>query len=126
VNFISAGRSLYLTNDLAGPHLWFVLTDPDPKTAHIVIVRVVTTRSHTDKTVVLATGCHPFIKRESNVEYGAARIDPVHTLEGAIHAGHCKLDQDMSKSLLAIVRNGLLASPRTIHYVADYCRARFP
>ncbi len=125
MNFITAGRSLYLANDPAGPHLWFVLTDPDPKTAHVVLVRVVTARTHTDKTVVLPVGCHPFIKHESNVEYGAARLDPVGRLEAAIHAGHCRLDQDMSEALLTLVRGGLLASPRTIHAICDHCRPTF-
>jgi len=126
VNLIGAGRTLYLKNDPAGPHLWFVLTDPDSVTDQVVIVRVVTARQYTDKTLVLAAGVHPFVKQDSNVEYGSAKFQPVTALNRAINTGKCKLDADMSPALLQDVRRGLLASARTVHFIADHCKRCFP
>lgn len=44
-----------------GTHLWFVPTDPDPVTTRVVIVALVTQRGHTERTVTLDVGDHPFI-----------------------------------------------------------------
>ncbi len=86
------------------------------------MVRVVTAQGYSDKTVILAPGSHPFIKRDSSVEYGSAALYHVTSLQAAIHRGACVLDQDMPATLLGVIRDGLLNSPRTIHWVADYCR----
>ena len=45
-----------------GEHLVFVLTDPDPVTNLVVVVTLVSEKSHTDKTVCLGPGDHPFIR----------------------------------------------------------------
>ncbi len=106
-------------------HLWFVLTDPDPATSKVVVAMVVTARGHTDKTVTLVSGDHPFIRHESNVDYGSARMVPHDLLEGLVESGDVKLQPEMTTTLLANVRSGLLTSARTIHYISGYCRPLF-
>lgn len=124
MEFFRAGRAFILAGAAVGPpHLWFVLTDPDP--SKVVAVRVVTARPHTDKTVVLGAGDHPFIRHESNVDYGSATFLVVSKLQSALEAGRCHPEPDMSPDLLERVRRGLLASPRTIHAIAEYCREVF-
>ena len=90
MNLVGAGRAFIL----AGPpgiteaHLWLILTDPDPPPAgSVVAVMVVTTRPHTDKTVTLEAGEHSFVRHESNVDYGVARLFPTRRLEKAIRDG---------------------------------------
>lgn len=124
MELLRAGRAFTLTGHAAGPpHLWFVLTDPDP--SKVVAVRVVTTRPHTDKTVVLAPGDHLFIRHESSVDYGSATFLVVRKLESAFKTGRCHLQPDMSASLLGRVRQGLFASSRTTHAIVRYCREAF-
>jgi len=119
-----AGRAFTLTGHAAGPpHLWFVLTDPDP--SKVVAARVVTARPHTDKTVILAAGDHPFVRHDSSVDYGSATFLVVGKVQAAIKAGRCHLQPDMSAALLEQVRKGLLASPRTMHAVVTHCREVF-
>jgi hypothetical protein len=126
VELVRAGRALLLAGAPVGaPHLWLVLTDPDPENGLVVMVMVVTSRPHTDKTVTLSPADHPFIHHESNVDFGSARFFPVSRLNAALKKGRCQLQADASARLLNTVRAGLLKSPRTIHAVADYCRTRF-
>lgn len=86
---------------------------------------VVTARAYTDKTVVLEPGDHPFIQRQSNVDFGAAVLLKVDRFHDAITSEKCHLQPDMSQELLIRVRAGLRTSPRTIHAIRDYCAGAF-
>jgi hypothetical protein len=108
-----------------GKHLWFVLTDADPVTGKLVVVMLVTSRPHTDKTVVLRPGDHPFIRHESNVAYGSADFIPLSRLQSRLRSGSAKMRSDMSTELLKAVRDGLIASSRTPRYIKDYCKEKF-
>ncbi len=126
MDFFCAGRAFLLAGGLVGaPHLWFVLTDPDPVSHQVVIVMLVSAKAHTDKTVVLRAGDHPWVRHESNVDFGSARPIPVSKLMDANSSNRLVLQDDMSKELLAVVRAGLLASSRTIHAVKDDCKTKF-
>lgn len=126
MNLFCAGRAVLLVGGAVGkPHLWFVLTDPDPSTDQVLWVMMVSAKPHTDDTVVIVAGDHPFVQWESNVDYGSARFVPVSKLASASAQGRLRLQQDMSPGLLARVRAGLLASSRTIHEIKDRCRPLF-
>lgn len=122
---VGAALSFLWKTDHAGPHLWFVLSDPDPETSQVVVVRLVTSRSYTDKTVALAVGDHPFVQHASNVDCGSARLLKADVLEAFLKNGTAALQADMSVDLLTAVRAGVLASSHTVHFVARYCRARW-
>ena len=126
MNVFAAGRAFTLFGHPVGPmHLWFLLTDPDPGTYRVVMVMVVSAQPHTDKTVVLGVGDHPWIRHESNVDFGSARFIPTSKLEAAQRGNRLILQAEMSDQLLSRVRNGLVLSSRTIHEVKDYCSKRF-
>jgi len=123
VNFVTAGRALLL--DLGqGPHLWFVLTDPDVH-ERVVLAMLVTARPHTDKTVALVAGDHSFVQHESNVNYSTATFASSARLNALLAKGRGKLLEDVSTAVLLAVRCGLLSSSRTANEVVDYCRALF-
>lgn len=121
---IRAGRALTQIGE-DGKHLWFVLTDPDPVTNKVVIVMLVTARRHTDKTIVLNHGVHPFVTHESNVAFGSADFIPLSRLQSRLKSGSAVMKSDMSQELLRDVRAALLASTRTPRYIKDYCREVF-
>ncbi len=127
MDFFRAGRAVLLRGNPATvqPHLWFILTDPDPTTLDVAAVMLVTARPHTDKTLMLCVGDHEFITHDSAVDYGSARRLKVVRLEALVTAGRCEMKADMASDLLKRVRDGLLKSPRTIHHIADWCRPRF-
>ena len=125
MNLIRAGRSLRIRDARTNTHLWFVLTDPDPATGKVVLVMLVTERDHTEKTVRLDVGDHPFVRHPSNVNFGSATYAPSAKLDASLRRGVATLDADMSDDLLARVRHGLLASSHAPHDVAEHCRGLF-
>jgi len=126
MELLRAGRALLISGrSVPAPHLWLVLTDPEPQTGRFVAVMAVTTRPHTDKTVVLMPGDHPFIRHESNIDYGTAKFMSLSRVTARIKVGTCHLEPDLPAGLLSRVRDGLLKSARTIHAIADYCRPQF-
>jgi hypothetical protein len=120
-----AGRALILRDARIGTHLWFVLTDPDPDRNSMVLVMLVTVKPHTDRTLHLVVGDHPFVRHESAVDFGTATYVPSVKLQDALVSGRATLAADMSADLLARVRAGLLASARTPNDIVDHCQALF-
>lgn len=125
MNFIRAGASLLVRDARIGTHLWFVLTDPDPATGRVVLVMLVTERGHTDRTVRLTVGDHPFIRHASDVAFGTAIYAPTAKLNERLARGVATLHTDMTPALLAAVRAGLLASSHTPNEIAAYCQRAF-
>lgn len=121
-----AGTALLLSEPpFNKPHLWFVLTDPEGQPPRVVAVMMVSAKKHTDTTVLLQPGDHPFVKHLSSVHYSSAKWFPTRALTRAMQQGRCHLKETMSEKLLSRVRSGLLDSPYTIHAVSDFCRTRF-
>jgi len=126
MDLFGSGRALLLSGTAAtapSPHLWLILTDPDPN-GQVLGVMVVSVKSFSDGTVLLAAGEHPFIRHESSVEFGGAKRLKVSRLAAAAGDGRCRLLSDTSPELLRRVRAGLLVSPRTVRHIRDYARAR--
>lgn len=122
---LRAGRALLVRDARMGTHLWFVLTDPDPERDWLVLVMLVTVKEHTDRTLHLDVGDHPFVRHPSAVDFGTAKYAPAAKLEDALSSGRAMLAEDMSAALLARVRAGLMVSGRTPNDIAEYCRALF-
>jgi hypothetical protein len=125
VRFIRAGRALIIRDRRMGTHLWFVLTDPDAVTGRVVIVALVTERAHTEKTVRLDVGDHPFITHASNVDFGSSTYAPASKLDAALAERRATLGADMSSDLLDRVRRGLIGSSRAPNEIVSYCKAVF-
>ena len=126
MNVIRAGASLLLAEPpLYKPHLWFVLTDPLGKPPRVVAVMLRSVTRFTDSTLILKPGEHPFIRHDSAVHYTTALWLNVSAILGAMSDGRCHLKEDMTDELLQRVRNGLLASPFTVHALRDQCEDLF-
>jgi hypothetical protein len=126
VEFICAGRAfLVIGGPIGAPHLWFVLTDPDPQTNKVIAVMVVSERRHTDKTVALQPGDHPFITHASNLDFGGAKPVPTNEILARMKSGKWRPQPDMTPQILDLVRRGLLRSPRTVNHIVEYCRPLF-
>jgi len=127
VEFVAAGRTFLLSGGRFGAnqHLWIILTDPDRKARQVVAAMIVTSRQHTDKTVTLKRGEHPFIEHDSNVDFGGAVLVRVESFYQAMHDGQCHIHQDVSAAVLETVRRGLLTSQETVHFISEYCRPLF-
>lgn len=126
MNPITAGSAILFSEPpLNRPHIWYVLTEPEGKPPAVIAVMMQTVKRHTDETVVLQPGDHPFIKHASSVHYSTARRLEVPALLRAMESGRCHLRDSMTPALLARVRQGLIDSPFTVNAVRDYCLPRF-
>lgn len=127
VPFIKAGSTLvWIEPPEAGPHLWIVLTDPEPKSDIVVVVRVETRKKHTENSVILAKGEHPYLtKEQSSVEFSTALPVRASRLEQVLGTHSGALQPSVPPGVLDRVRGGLIASPFTPRHVKDRCRALF-
>ena len=86
---------------------------------------LLTEKWHTDETVILEPGDHPFITRKSSVHFSTAKLYRVAMIQNAIKRGRCSLKSDMTPELLVRVRQGLLDSTFTVNVIREYCWVRF-
>lgn len=122
---VTAGDCLLWNAGAEGMHLWIVITNPDQTDGKVVMVMVVSERPHTDKTLVLGAGSHPFIRRNSNLDFGGAKPFPASKIAKAIAEGNAHPQTPVSATILADVQNAVLTSSRTPHFISDYCRPTF-
>ncbi len=106
----------------ATPHLWIVVTQPDPQTHLCAILSVTTLRNSKDQTVLLRPGDHPFIRHDSTIFYGDAMIVDALRLESEIAAGLALIKEKCSNVTLKLVQDGVAASPFTRPKILRFCR----
>jgi hypothetical protein len=103
------------------PHLWILVTDPHPDSQKAVIVSVTTLRSHSDQTVILRKGDHPYILHDSVVSYQDAQELSVVKIQAQIDRGWPQCDS-CSDELLRKVQAGLLTSRFTKKSIKVICQ----
>jgi len=88
-------------------HLFIVLTEPrvEKGDANKVLLVSVSSRLKSDKTCILKSGAHPFIKYQSYVIYERMEICSIDFLEGQ------SCDENMSARLMERICRGVFDSP---------------
>ena len=129
MHFVHAGAAVLLLDPRfnGAPHLWAILTDPDPLFADgkVVAVSFVTARGHTDSTTVLNVGDHAFVRHATHVDYGGAKLFRVPALEHERDTGRCHPQEDLPQVVLDRLREGLLRSARTPNFMIEICTPLF-
>ena len=113
-------------DDLRSKHLHVVLNDPKSHNDFAATVAVVSLSStlDADKTVVLLPGDHPFIRRETYVIYGLAKVIDATKLESKVKAeGEIKHNDDCSPELFERIREGVFKSPFSRPVIKAYLEA---
>lgn len=82
------------------PHLWIVVTQPDPQTHLCAVVSVTTLRNSKDQTIILRPGDHPFIRDCSGVGAKARDLLAGHSEAGAGRCSSIAVHTDESRALL--------------------------
>jgi hypothetical protein len=109
----------------ATPHLWIVITEPDPASDLCGIVSVTTLRNSKDQTVILSVGDHPFIRHESTIFYGDAMIVDAQRLGNEMAAGLAVRRDPCPAATLKLVQQGVSASPFTRPKFLRFCREQW-
>lgn len=108
------------------PHLWFVITDPDPVTYLCAMVSLTTLRGDKDRTVVLQPADHPFITHSSVVHYIGAVIVDARRITTLLKAGSIHQHNSCSAGTLKLIQQGISASPFTPKKIVDFCKRAWP
>jgi hypothetical protein len=93
-------------------HLFVVVYDSSSE-EEVLIVNFTSAKPHSDRTTVLQEGDHPFISRETVVNYSDATIACLKKLETAISGGLGSTNEPVEMDLLRKIREGIFQSPRT-------------
>lgn len=117
---IAAGNTFILLRATGSvPHLWVVVDGPVHNPPEVVILSLTTLRPHSDKTVILHAGDHPFIQHDTCIEYRDARFVKVAKLEELLQKRQAVQRQDMAPEIVERIRAGLVRSPYTVHAIRD-------
>jgi hypothetical protein len=107
------------------PHLWIIITQPDPATHLCAIVSVTTLRESKDQTVILRVGDHPFVRHDSAIFYRGAMIADSTRIGGEIAAGLALAREKCTAATLKLVQDGVGASPFTPPKILRFCKERW-
>lgn len=107
-------------------HLHVVASNTD-RSGLVAVVSISTVRSRfSDKTVILKPGDHPFIKQESYVAYGFARLQAVTEIDDRLRKQPKKVKEACTPELLGRIQAGVLESERTENGVKHFMRELHP
>lgn len=96
-------------------HLFIVISGPvnDEQLVLLVSISSVKPNLWNDQSCLLFPGDHPFIKRDSFVDYSSSRIEPAEKLAKAVDQGIFVPREPVSQDLFDRICAGVLASRRT-------------
>ena len=100
-------------------HLWAVLTDPD-QDDNVVMVNLTTRRLHSDDTVILRPGDHPFVHHETVIFYQDALLVETRALTEAVRGGVATMHNAFRSDVLTKMQCGLEKSPYTPDDIKAY------
>jgi hypothetical protein len=111
------------TPGVSSLHLWIIITDPLKDSGSAVILSVTTRRAHSDLTLILKPGDHPWIKHDSVIMYSDAAIIDTASLEKLIrdYPDDYVVQNKCSDALIAKIKTGLLKSRFTPNKIMRYC-----
>lgn len=110
-------------SEFATPHLWILITEPEPQAGLAVIVNVTSLQKHSDKTTILTAREHPYLTHDSVVLYADARIVDVRMIEKGLNDARKLFRQfaPCSAELLKKVCDGIGDSPYTSEKIYNFC-----
>lgn len=109
-----AGDTFLLTGGrVPTPHLWVILWGPAGAANACLAVFLTTLRPHSDKTLILAAGDHPFIRHPTAVSYRDVQRFTEERLSELVAHGTAKPRQPMDPAVLELLRAGFFASAHT-------------
>ena len=117
----------YLDGDDADEdyHLHIIAIDPD-REGLVIVVSVSSVYRFADRTVLLKAGEHPWVKHESFIAYGFARLQKASEIETRLSRLPKLVKEHCSEGLLKRVQSGILESEQTENGVKHFYRELLP
>lgn len=100
-------------------HLWIVISDPSQDRDSVVTVNMTDATTCPDQTCVIHPGEHTYVRKETCIFYGMAKIVSDQSLELQLSQGRLKLHDPVDSTLLQRIRDGCIMSKQTPQIVKD-------
>jgi hypothetical protein len=94
-------------------HLWVVVSDPARDETRVAVVNFTTYLPFKDGTCRIKPGEHPFVTKETCIEFSGCQIVTLGFLEDRKDRGHLVMDAPLVLSLLERIRSAAMASPQS-------------
>ena len=110
-------------------HLFVILTEPSQSPTEqkeVLLVSISSANknaSNFDPTCILMPGDHPFIHRESFIDYRHAIIESRRELQSGVKSGDYVLKEPMKLAVVERICRGLENSPNTPDEILDFYHA---
>jgi hypothetical protein len=122
----AAGDTFILTHATGPtPHLWVILWGPEGSADAFLMVSLSTLKAHSDGTVRITVGEHPFIQHDTCAVYSDLRKTTAAKLAQAEADRQLARRDRASSQLLEKLRRGVFASPRTPNAMGEMARNLF-
>ena len=93
------------------PHLWIIISQIDPETDKAVAVNVTSFENNQgDTSCVLNPGEHPFVRKQSVINYDDAQLVDESSLQRAEAAGYLEKHEPAEADLILKIQQGALTS----------------
>lgn len=122
----SAGDTFILTHATGPtPHLWVILWGPEGGAQSFIMVSLSTMKPHSDQTVLIQVGEHPFIQHDTCAVYSDVRKTTAEKLQQIEVSRQLARRDRASPQLLEKLRKGLFASVRTPNAMREIAGSQF-
>jgi hypothetical protein len=122
----AAGDSFYLLRGTGSqPHLWVLLWGPRGVADAFLAVHLTSVKPHSDRTVTLLPGDHPFVRHETVAEFRDVRRITSAALQGAIARREAFPREPVTPQVLERLREGVFRSPFTTNAMLEIARTEF-
>lgn len=103
-------------------HLFIIITDSVSEKRQNLLVSVSSlSGKYCDRTCILTSRDHKFIRHDSYVNYAKARIEKSETLTNGVRSGVFEAKGPIEQAVLNRIIEGLLRSPRTPYKIKEFC-----
>lgn len=92
-------------------HLWIVISDPKKDPNKVIIVNLTTSHGRRTATCILCKGDHPFITRDSEVDYRHARCVSCAKIQHQHKNGRIDMREPASSDMIDAILHGARTSP---------------
>lgn len=103
-------------------HLFIVLSDPVTDEYVVLLVSISSVKENrwNDPSCLLYPGEHPFITKNSFVDYSSARIEPADKLLRGVQSGQLIAQSPVSQEIFERICAGVMASRRTPRHIKRF------
>ncbi len=86
------------------PHLWIIISDPSKHSGNCVVINL-TSSNNGPNAYILKVGDHPYIYKDSDVNFGDAFLTNIKDINAAISSNSATQNQQMNLQIISEIIN---------------------